>query len=45
LWEASRLGIGVRDLERMQFRGLTLRQAIEAFTLAASGERLTFEHA
>ncbi|HJT22526.1 MAG TPA: DUF362 domain-containing protein [Nitrospira sp.] len=45
LWEAARLGIGESDLERMDFRGLSLREAIEAFTLAAYGQRLTFEHA
>jgi uncharacterized protein (DUF362 family) len=45
LWEAARLGIGESDPERMEFRGLSLREAIEAFTLAAYGQRLTFEHA
>ena len=45
LWEAAKLGIGESDLDRMEFRGLNLREAIEAFTLAAYGERLTFEHA
>jgi uncharacterized protein (DUF362 family) len=44
LWEAARLGVGESDLERMEFRGLTLRQAIEAFTEAAYGRRLTFDH-
>jgi uncharacterized protein (DUF362 family) len=45
LWEAAKLGIGESDLDRMEFRGLSLREAIEAFTLAAYGERLTFDHA
>lgn len=45
LWEAARLGVGESDLDRMEFRGLNLREAIEAFTLAAYGVRLTFEHA
>jgi uncharacterized protein (DUF362 family) len=45
LWEAARLGVGECDLERMEFCGLTLREAIEAFTEAAYGERLTFDHA
>jgi uncharacterized protein (DUF362 family) len=44
LWEAARLGLGESDVGRMEFPGLSLRQAIEAFTLAAYGERLTFEH-
>ncbi|WP_447978026.1 DUF362 domain-containing protein [Candidatus Nitrospira bockiana] len=44
LWEAARLRIGDADLDRMEFPGLSLRQAIEAFTAAAYGERLTFEH-
>jgi uncharacterized protein (DUF362 family) len=44
LWEASRLGVGESRVEAMEFPALSLRQAIEAFTLAAYGERLTFEH-
>jgi uncharacterized protein (DUF362 family) len=44
LWEAAQLGIGESDVDRMTFPGLSLRQAIEAFTIAAYGERLTFEH-
>jgi uncharacterized protein (DUF362 family) len=42
LWEAGRLGLGETDIERMDFPGLTLREAIGAFTEAAYGERLTF---
>jgi uncharacterized protein (DUF362 family) len=45
LWEAERLGLGETDVENMEFPALGLRQAIEAFTSAAYGERLTFEHA
>src|SRR5438067_611791 len=45
LWEAGRLGLGKTDTDKMQFPGLGLRQAIEAFTEAAYGRRLTFEHA
>lgn len=45
LWEAGRLGRGETDTDKMKFPGLSLRQAIEAFTEAAYGERLTFEHA
>jgi uncharacterized protein (DUF362 family) len=42
LWEASRLGLGETDTSRMEFPGLGLREAIEAFTRAAYGEALTF---
>src|SRR5919198_501392 len=45
LWEAGRLGLGETDTDQMTFPVLSLRQAIEAFTAAAYGERLTFEHA
>jgi uncharacterized protein (DUF362 family) len=45
LWEAGRLGLGETDTDKMKFPALSLRQAIEAFTAAAYGERLTFEHA
>lgn len=44
LWEASRLGLGETDPRRMRFPRLSLQDAIEAFTLAAYGERLTFQH-
>ncbi|HZS11734.1 MAG TPA: DUF362 domain-containing protein [Nitrospirales bacterium] len=44
LWEAERLDIGESDLEKMEFPAMSLRQAIEAFTEAAYGQRLTFEH-
>jgi hypothetical protein len=45
LWEAARLGIGEADTEKMQFPAMGLREAIEAFTEAAYGKRLTFQHA
>jgi uncharacterized protein (DUF362 family) len=45
LWEAARLGLGESDLEKIQFPGLSMCEAIERFTSAAYGERLTFEHA
>jgi len=45
LWEAGRMGLGETDLTRMEFPALSMREGIEAFTLAAYGERLTFEHA
>ena len=44
LWEAGQLGLGELDTKQMSFPGLNLRQAIEAFTSAAYGEPLTFEH-
>jgi uncharacterized protein (DUF362 family) len=44
LWEAGRLGLGETDIARMQFPVMQMREAIEAFTSAAYGERLTFEH-
>jgi hypothetical protein len=44
LWEAGRFGVGELDTDKMKFPGLTLRQGIEAFTSAAYGESLTFEH-
>jgi uncharacterized protein (DUF362 family) len=43
LWEADRLGLGESDTEKMEFPAMKLREAIEAFTEAAYGERLTFE--
>ncbi|MGH9370222.1 MAG: DUF362 domain-containing protein, partial [Vicinamibacterales bacterium] len=45
LWEAARLGVGESDVARMQFPALSLRDAIGAFTEAAYGTRLDFEHA
>jgi uncharacterized protein (DUF362 family) len=45
LWEADRLGVGETDTDRMDFPALGLKDAIGAFTQAAYGERLTFEHA
>jgi uncharacterized protein (DUF362 family) len=45
LWEAARLGVGESDLDRMKFIGMSLSEAIESFTQAAYGERLTFDHA
>jgi uncharacterized protein (DUF362 family) len=44
LWEAARLGIGEWRLHEMTFPAMSLREAIEAFTEVAYGERLTFEH-
>lgn len=45
LWEAQRLGVGVGDMEEIEFPCMSLKEAIEAFTTCAYGETLTFEHA
>ena len=45
LWEAGRMGLGETSVERIEFPRMSLREAIETFTAAAYGERLTFEHA
>jgi uncharacterized protein (DUF362 family) len=45
LWEAERLGLGESDTDRMEFPAMSLEEAIGAFTEAAYGHRLTFEHA
>jgi uncharacterized protein (DUF362 family) len=37
LWEAARLGVGESDTEQMEFPGLSLEQAIEAFSERAYG--------
>lgn len=44
LWEAEKLGLGQTQIKKMTFPGLGLKEATEAFTHAAYGERLTFEH-
>jgi len=44
LWEAGRLGLGETKKKAMEFPAMSLKQATEAFTEAAYGERLTFEH-
>jgi uncharacterized protein (DUF362 family) len=45
LWEAARLGLGETDLKKIDYPMMSMRNAIEAFTEAAYGERLTFQHA
>jgi uncharacterized protein (DUF362 family) len=45
LWEARGAGVGETDTARMRFPELSLREAIERFTQAVYGRRLTFEHA
>jgi uncharacterized protein (DUF362 family) len=44
LWEADRLELGETDTDHMTFPAMTLTEAIEAFTEAVYGERLSFEH-
>ncbi|HEX3657074.1 MAG TPA: DUF362 domain-containing protein [Pirellulales bacterium] len=45
LWEAGKLGLGETDTDKMKFPLMSLTEAIEAFTEAAYGEKLNFEHA
>jgi uncharacterized protein (DUF362 family) len=45
LWEAARLGVGESSEEKIQFPAMSMKEAIQAFTQAAYGKRLTFEHA
>jgi uncharacterized protein (DUF362 family) len=45
LWEAARLGVGESDTDKVEFPALGLDDAIGAFTEAAYGKRLSFEHA
>ncbi len=45
LWEAARLGLGETDLKKIDYPMMSMRNAIEAFTEAAYGECLTFQHA
>jgi uncharacterized protein (DUF362 family) len=44
LWEADRLELGESDTDQMTFPAMALQEAIEAFTEAVYGKRLTFEH-
>ena len=45
LWEAARLGVGESSIDTFDFPGLSLEEAVKAFTRAAYGQELTFEHA
>jgi uncharacterized protein (DUF362 family) len=45
LWEAARFGVGEAVADKATFPGLSLQDAIKAFTKAAYGRELTFEHA
>jgi hypothetical protein len=39
------MGLGETDFEKMNFPLMHMQQAVEAFTEAACGHRLTFQHA
>ncbi|HEX9695503.1 MAG TPA: DUF362 domain-containing protein [Actinomycetota bacterium] len=41
LWEAARLGIGAEEISDASFPGLSLEQAVAAFTAAVYGSRIT----
>jgi uncharacterized protein (DUF362 family) len=45
LWEAERLGVGVTDIEAMDFPAMSVDDAFRAFTRAAYGHSLELEHA
>ena len=45
LHEAGKIGLGETKTNRMEFSAMSLKDAIGAFTEAAYGVRLTFEHA
>lgn len=45
LWEAGKINLGETDTSNMEFPGMNLSEAIQAFTDKVYGERLTFEHA
>ena len=42
LWEARRLGLGETDQENMRYTGMSMDEAVRAFTQRAYGEALTF---
>lgn len=42
LWEAGKISLGETDSERMEFPGMSLDEAVQAFTVRAYGEALTF---
>lgn len=44
LWEAGRLGLGETDTDAMNFPAMSMKDAIGAFTEAAYGRRMDFEH-
>lgn len=44
LWEAGRLGLGETDVDRMEFPAMKIPQAFAAFTQAAYGKAIEYEH-
>lgn len=44
LWEAGRLGLGETELERMEFPAMQLAEGFAAFTKAAYGRAIEYEH-
>lgn len=42
LWEAGKVGLGQTDPEQIEFPGMSLDEAVKAFTERAYGEALTF---
>ncbi len=45
LWEAMKLGVGEAYVSHMNFPGMNLDEAYQAFTKIAYGKELSFEHA
>jgi uncharacterized protein (DUF362 family) len=45
LWEAEKLGLGETKIDKMDFPLMDSKEAIEAFTEAAYGKRMTYESA
>jgi uncharacterized protein (DUF362 family) len=45
LWEASKLGRGESDEDKMEFPAMSLEEAFQAFTDVVYGEKLTLLHA
>jgi uncharacterized protein (DUF362 family) len=44
LWEAGRLGLGETEVERMEFPAMKMAEAFAAFTRAAYGRAIEYEH-
>jgi uncharacterized protein (DUF362 family) len=44
LWEAGKLGLGETSMDNIEFPKMQMREAIETFTEAAYGQRLTLQN-
>jgi uncharacterized protein (DUF362 family) len=44
LWEAGRLGVGEAELEKIKFPAMSIAEAFAAFTRAAYGRAIAYEH-